>query len=338
MYSLLNLFSSKVVSDGSYYYFSRLTDEQKKVYNAILSGIKTHSKKIKMPLRPINEISKIFNYVLLDHPIIFYASSSFQQSSDLYKKKCIILPEYRFSRGDSWAYTNDVMKCLSAFDSVKNKNDLEKEQYVHDFCLKNFNYDYSMGEHSHSILGLVLNKTAVCEGIAKFVKIAFDYLGVKSLVVSGKAKNPALDGGMEGHAWNIVRINGMTYHLDVTFDMTIQEKTPRYDYFNLSDAEIKKDHVIVDDVPACTTTANDYYTANSLFVNNLAELDNYFGKAIKQGKRNILVKIKGTPFSDDLVDKIMNIVQRQYSKVGTGNTSIEASYNSSQMVFEIILK
>ena len=338
MFNILSLIPSLTHANGSYYYYSLLNNEQKRIYGTILSGIKIRTKNIKMPIRPINEIAKIYNYALLDNPMLFYVSSSFRQSSDLYKKKCTILPEYIHTRSDTRAYTSSIKNYLREFDSVKDKNDIDKELYVHDYCLNNFSYDYSFDEYCHSIVGLAINKTAVCEGIAKFVKCAFDYLGVKSLVVSGKAKNPALDGRMEGHAWNIVRIDGKTYHLDVTFDMTIKDKILRYDYFNLSDAEIKKDHVIVDNVPTCTTIANDYYSLNSLFVNSLAELGNYFSKAMKQRKRNILVKIKGVPFSDDVANKVMNIAEQQYGKIGKSGTMIEMSYNSSQMVFEIILK
>jgi len=326
------------IADGSRYYFSRLTNEQKRVYKAVLFGIKNRLREIKMPLRPINEISKIFNYVLLDNPMLFYVSSSFQQSSDLFKKKCAVIPNYSYSRWQSTKYSREIVNCLRVFDAIKTKSDIEKELYIHDFCLSNFKYDYAFGEHSGSVLGPVLNRVAVCEGIAKFVKLALDYVGVSSLVVLGRANNPALDAGMEGHAWNIVRVDGETYHLDVTFDMTLQDKMLRHDYFNLCDREIKKDHAFVDDVPPCVTAGKDYYSANSLFINRLSELDNYVGRALKQGKRRILVKIKNERYTNDVADKVMTIAQRQFSAYGTGSSMIETSYNSSQMVFEINFK
>ena len=46
------------------------------------------------------------------------------------------------------------------------------------------------------------------------------------------------------HTWNIVRINGKYYHLDATFDNTLgnDKKEIRYDYFNLDDQQIFRDH------------------------------------------------------------------------------------------------
>jgi len=329
--------SSKITSGGSNYYFSRLSDDQKMIYKSMFSGIRTFAKEIKMPIRPINEMSMIFNYVLLDNPIIFYVSS-FSQSSDLYTKKCSILPGYKYAQNITEKNVDAITKYLQVFNALKNKSDIEKEIFVHDYCLNNFGYDYTLADYSYSVLGPVFNKAAVCEGIARFVKLSFDYLGVKSLVVSGKAKNPTQNSAMEGHAWNIVKINGKTYHLDVTFDMTIKNKMNRYDYFNIADGDIKKDHLIINDVPPCTTIGNDYFSVNSLLVNSIDELDTFIEKVIKKGKKNILVKIMNLQYSEAVINKIMGIAQQQYSVLHKGGVMVEIGYNSSQMVFEINFK
>ena len=49
------------------------------------------------------------------------------------------------------------------------------------------------------------------------------------------------------HTWNIVKIGGTYYHLDATFDNTLGKhsfgaKEIRYDYFNLDDKNIFRDH------------------------------------------------------------------------------------------------
>ena len=325
-------------SGGSFYYFSRLPGEQKLLYEAIYSGIRSYSNEIEMPMKPINEISEIFSCVLLDNPMIFYTASSFELSTDSHSQRCDFIPKYKFSHSQAKEYAKKIMRCLRVFDSAQNKSDIYKELYVHDFCVNNFSYDYSFSDNSYSILGLVLNKSAVCAGIAKFVKLAFDYLQIKSLVVSGKANSPRPNSGEEGHAWNIVRVGGRTYHLDVTFDMTIKDKITRYDYFNLPDDEIKKDHAITGKVPPCTTAGKDYYSVKSLYVNGMGELDDFIGRALKQGKRHIVVKIKNEPYTKDSASQVIETAKRQYSKNFTSGAAIETSCNSSQMVFEIIFK
>ncbi len=318
----------------SNYYYGCLTDNQKSLYKEIFSGIKEFAKEIKLPLKPINEISMIFNYVLLDNPQIFYVLS-FNQLSDLYKQKCIVKPEYKYTQDFVRKNINFVKAYLQKFDALKAKSDIEKETYIHDYCLNNFTYDNAFNDYSFSILGPVLNKTAVCEGIAKFVKFTLDYLDVNSLVALGKSKNPVNGGIMEMHAWNIVMIEGKTYHLDVTFDMSLKDKRNRYDYFNLADEDIKKDHTIINKIPACTVTGNDYFSLNSLIMHNSAELEKFIRNALINGKKNIMVKLKNVKNTKTIVDKVISIAQLQYSNVYKRSVMVEVKYNPIQLVFEI---
>jgi hypothetical protein len=329
-----NIFKPSVDNGG--YYYSRLSDEQKSIYRIILSGIETYAEEIKLPMKPINEISMIFNRILLDNPTLFY-TSSFSQINDLCKQKCIVKPDYKYSNKFVRQNTNHIKTCLQTFEALKTKRDIEKEMYVHDYCLNNFKYDYTFADYSYLVLGPVLNNTAVCEGIAKFVKLAFDYLGIESVVVSGKAKNP-INSATEGHAWNVVKIDGKTYHLDVTFDMTLKDKTNRYDYFNLTDEDIKKDHTALDDLPVCSTIGNDYFSVNSLVVFTPAELEKIIGNGLTQGKKNITVKLKNVKNTESVVDKVMSVSQQQYMKIYKRGVTVEVKYNLNQAVFDINFK
>ncbi|MFQ9053091.1 MAG: hypothetical protein ACLR5H_07895 [Oscillospiraceae bacterium] len=55
------------------------------------------------------------------------------------------------------------------------------------------------------------------------------------------------------HTWNVITVDGQRYHLDATFDNSLQRGTPRYDYFNLDDRHIFRDHeTLVLPLPPCT--------------------------------------------------------------------------------------
>ena len=96
----------------------------------------------------------------------------------------------------------------------------------------------------------------VCEGIAKSVKVLCDALGIWCMIaICGN--NPE-KGIKYRHTWNIVKINGTYYHLDATFDNTLGKhsfgaKEIRYDYFNLDDKNIFRDHEpLIAPAPICT--------------------------------------------------------------------------------------
>ena len=320
-------------ADSTYYYYSRLTDEQKRIYISLQSGIRGFSKRIKLPMRPANELSLIYRAVLADNPMFFY-TTGLEWQTDIYKQKNVVAPNYEYSVADIDAYTNAIYDHLCVYDAVKGKSEREKEQFVHDYCSEHFTYDDRGGE-SYTVLGLILHKTAVCEGIANYIKVALDYLGVSSLVVSGKAQSPLYYDKMENHAWNIVKIDGITYHLDVTFDMTVKNRLTRHDYFNLCDNDIRKDHLIVSDVPKCVTAGKDYYSFNNMTAQGKNGLENYITRKVKRGEKTVIVKLVGVGQMKDICDKVMQVAGQAYMKAKSSGVSLEVSSNLSQMIFEI---
>jgi len=319
----------------SKYYYHRLNNELKRVYIQICKGISCLNNSIVLPLINKNKLSLIYESVLLDNPIFFY-TISYQCVIDFNNQRILLTPIYR--------YTDEVIKqsaetlngYLHRFDVVKHKSDVEKELYVHDFCLENFSYDYTFNKYSFSPLGLLVYKTGVCEGISKFVKIVMDYLKVECMLVSGTARS-AENKPPELHMWNIVSINGNAYHLDVTFDMSQTNRVKRYDYFNLPDVEIKRDHFITTKAPKCNAVGRDYYSANSLVFFDLKEMGKHIKKELLAGKRFIVVKFGNRQFSSstNIVEQVAGASIPQYQRLFNRSVSAEIAYNPSQCVFEV---
>ena len=329
-------FRNAASAEGSRYYFSLLSEDQRKIYDSMLYGIESFAREIKMPiLKPINEISMIYNYLLQDNPMIYYTSSYVYITDSSLTRVNIFKPEYKYSNHVVQNNRNAILKYLQVFDSLKTRSHLDKEFLIHDYCLNHFKYDLSFGKDSFNIIGAIFNRTAVCEGIAKFVKLAFDYIGVDSLVVSGNARSPSQNNATESHAWNIVKINGNTFHLDVTFDMTIKNKVNRYDYFNLSDEDIKKDHTVIGTAPVCNTKGYDYFSLNSLLANNINEFERIIENKLRAGQRVITVKFAGLHFSNDLLNQIMKRAQQIYLRIVKPKVMLDVFYNENQMVFEL---
>lgn len=102
----------------------------------------------------------------------------------------------------------------------------------------------------------------MCEGIAKTVKALCDAVGLPCIVALSEA---APERGVKyRHTWNVVTVEGQRYHLDATFDNSLQRGVPRYDYFNLDDRHIFRDHeALVLPLPPCTADKGYYYRALS---------------------------------------------------------------------------
>lgn len=91
------------------------------------------------------------------------------------------------------------------------------------------------------------------------MKLFCDRLNIECMVVIC-GEDPE-HGNPYRHAWNILKIQGVYYHLDVTFDLTLSRYGAfRFDYFNLDDKQMFKDHrPLIYPAPACTKGDVFYY-------------------------------------------------------------------------------
>ena len=102
---------------------------------------------------------------------------------------------------------------------------------------------------SHNILGVFAFHKAQCEGIAKAFKVLLNTVDIKCIVVTGEAGK---NGRTSPHAWNIVNIDGKAYHVDVTWNIGASRREKvAYNYFNVVDEIMKKDHKVADMLPKC---------------------------------------------------------------------------------------
>ena len=96
------------------------------------------------------------------------------------------------------------------FDLVESDfTDLEKALLVHDRVDKLVDYVNNGSDDDHNIVGVLINKKAVCEGYAQTYCYLLKKLGIESRMASS---NELV------HAWNIIILNGKKYHIDATWD------------------------------------------------------------------------------------------------------------------------
>lgn len=265
------------------YYYSQMDKRQQRIYQVIKNGLESLSQSFDVQRIEGTELSDIFHKIRLDCPEIFYASTfhySFYEDSTLVKIKPVYLFEKNKIREHQVAMSVRVEKLVRA---VKDKNDWEKERYIHDFICENITYDKLKKQYSHEILGPLGQGVGVCEGIAKAVKILCDKLLLPCIIAISK-NNPEKNMKYR-HAWNVIQVNGVWNHLDATFDNTLGKKEVRYDYFNLDDKSIFKDHEpVIYKIPACIGGDDFYYKVKKLSFTKQEEVAKRCRQAIKKEK------------------------------------------------------
>ena len=117
-------------------------------------------------------------------------------------------------------------------------SDYDKLKYFHDWIINNTAYIKADTLYESEADGPVVYGKAICEGYAKAFMYFAQSLGFECVCAIGRAD------GVD-HMWNMVKLNGNWYHVDTTWDDPVRSdgvQTLRYDYFLLSDSEIRRDH------------------------------------------------------------------------------------------------
>ncbi len=213
------------------------------------------------------EIRTAFYHYLADYPQHFWCDGSFRYAVSGRSNKVTQVKLQYTMEGDTLLQAQTKFK-KAVVDLLKiaatGKDEYERELLLHDALAKRITYQE--GEDAHNAYGALVKGKAVCEGYAR----AFQYLlyqsGIQCLIAEGSSINPRT-GLSEGHAWNVVHIDGRYYHVDLTWDDTNDANTPVvYAYFNLTTAQINENHTISSEtsytLPRCEATANNFHVKN----------------------------------------------------------------------------
>lgn len=209
-----------------------------------------------------DELRMVFTAYKNDYPQHFWVGNSYQYS---YSAASGMIFDLQVS------YTMETMELAEAktkFNSAVNEVasgisadmcEYDREKLIHDRLADRIEYDGGSG-HVHNAYGALVQGKAVCDGYAKAFQYALYKVGILSTMVSGTAANPT---GSGGHAWNLVRIDGVYYYADLTWND--QGENRYYAYFNLPFSEMSEDHTLENmgyTLPECTSIEANYFTVN----------------------------------------------------------------------------
>ena len=294
------------------YYYNHMNKPQQAAYHSIFTGGKNLSDEIQVPALSGEELYNVFFKMRLDHPEIFWVTNfKYRYYKD--SPNLIFIPEYLFDknkiREHQKALTARVEKLVRPAQKM---SEWEKEKYVHDFICENVRYDKLKKAYSHEIIGPLGQGVGVCEGIAKVVKVLLDTLGVWC-VIAICGNNPE-KGIKYRHTWNIVKINGTYYHLDATFDNSLgkshQNPEIRYDYFNLDDQQIFRDHEpLIAPAPRCTDHDHFYYKEKKLSFTKKEDVYKRSLQAAKKGKV-LVFHWRGGYLTRKILEELLELIRK----------------------------
>ena len=197
---------------------------------AICNAFAAHAEAVDLSAFRLNEkdLQAVISEIRFTHPEIFYVDKTFSYHTNSgYITE--LKPAYLYDA----AQTQDLMAEYEAMidaivQGIPQGGDFERLLYLHDYFVQNYAYDSTLT--IRDAYTFFKQKTGVCQAYMLALIAVTEEIGIESLPVTSSRMN---------HAWNLVKLDGEWYHMDITWDDAVSYPSYiSYDYFLQSDAGI----------------------------------------------------------------------------------------------------
>ena len=267
-------------------------------------------------------IDRIFQCVLNDHPELFYVDGySYTKYTRYGNDNEITSIEFsgRYGVDQETAVLHreqireETDRILKGIDT--DASEYDKVKYVYDTLIRETDYQLESPDNQN-IYSVFVNHVSVCQGYAKATQYLLNRLGVECALVLGTVNTG------EGHAWNLVNIDGSYYYVDTTWgDVSYQQEGDEaatlhiqpdinYDYLNVTSAELFRTHTISGDIvmPVCIDTAANYYVREgALFASyDREQMTLLFERMAGEGRNDVTIKCANADCYREVIEALID--------------------------------
>lgn len=218
-------YKNVIIDHNTYqYHYFLLNEKEKALYDEFYIATSTYKDRYTTKVTKFKkeEAERAFQYLIYDHPEIFWAKNYSLNVGDKYT---YFKFSYEFNESEAKDKLKEMKKVYGPLiDAAKTKtSDREKVDYIYNELLTNSKYSkYHPKDRFEyqSIVSIFTTRKTVCTGFSYGFKFMMDELGIPAVSIPDYTKL----GTKDSHIWNGVLVDGTWYYLDLTWGQSLTPK------------------------------------------------------------------------------------------------------------------